>query len=49
MDDKVRLSLEINPDKTREWIKAHRDAKIMDTPLWVLINLGAMTLEEDAE
>lgn len=46
MTDEINLSLDINPDKTEEWIKTHRDTKIIDTPLWVLINLGVMILGE---
>lgn len=47
MTDDVKLFLEINQDKTKEWIKTHRDTEIMDTPLWVLIGLGVMILEEE--
>ena len=33
----------------REWIKNHRGVKVADTPLWVLISLGILALEEENE
>ena len=43
------IAVEIDADKTKAWLKEHKDSDVADTPLWVLINLGVMTLEEDAK
>lgn len=40
------IAVEIDADKTKAWLKEHKDSNVADTPLWVLINLGVMVLEE---
>ena len=40
------IAVEIDADKTKAWLKEHKDSNVVDTPLWVLINLGVMVLEE---
>lgn len=31
----------------RKWIREHRDTRVIDTPLWVLISLGIMAVEDE--
>lgn len=33
----------------REWIKTHKGTQIADTPLWVLISLGILAVQEENE
>ena len=49
MKNETIVCLSVDKKKAKEWIKAHADTKIEDTPLWVLIGLGLMFLEEDKE
>ena len=31
----------------KEWIRTHKGTQVLDTPLWVLISLGILALEEE--
>jgi len=44
---KPSLRIEVDSGAAKDWIKTHKDTKVEDTPLWVLIGLGLMVLEED--
>ena len=33
----------------KEWIKQHPNVQVMDTPLWVLISLGMLAMQEMQE
>ena len=44
---KTKISIDVDSGAAKDWIKTHKDTKIGDTPLWVLIGLGVMVLEED--
>lgn len=41
------VMIKVDSGAAKEWIKTHKDTKIENTPLWVLIGLGLMILEED--
>lgn len=43
----MKCSILVDVEKAKEWIKSHRDTRVDDTPLWVLVSLGVMVLEED--
>ena len=44
---KTKIKIEVDSCAAKDWIKTHKDTKVEDTPLWVLIGLGVMVLEED--
>ena len=44
---KTKLTIEIDSGAAKDWLKTHTDTEVKDTPLWVLIGLGMMILEED--
>ena len=44
---KNKVIIEVDSGAAKEWIKTHTGTKVEDTPLWVLIGLGLMILEED--
>lgn len=46
---KTKVMIEVDSGAAKDWIKTHTDTKIEDTPLWVLIGLGLMVLEDDKE
>lgn len=46
---KTKIVIEVDSGAAKDWIKTHKDTKIEDTPLCVLIGLGLMVLEEDKE
>ena len=49
MKNETTVCLKIDKKKAKEWIKTHTDTEVKDTPLWVLIGLGLMVLEDDKE
>ena len=46
---KTKIRIDVDSVAAKDWIKTHKDTKVEDTPLWVLIGLGVMILEEDKE
>lgn len=44
---KTKIKIDVDSGAAKDWIKTHKDTKVEDTPLWVLIGLGVMILEED--
>ena len=44
---KNKVIIEVDSGAAKEWIKTHTDTEVKDTPLWVLIGLGVMVLEEE--
>ena len=46
---KTKVMINVDSDAAKDWLKTHTDTNIEDTPLWVLIGLGLMILEEDKE
>ena len=46
---KTKVMIDVDSGAAKEWIKTHTGTKVEDTPLWVLIGLGMMFLEDDKE
>ena len=44
---KTKVTINVDSDAAKDWLKTHKDTRVEDTPLWVLIGLGLMILEED--
>ena len=46
---KTKIWIEVDSGAAKDWLKTHTDTRVEDTPLWVLIGLGLMVLEDDKE
>lgn len=44
---KTKIKIDVDSGAAKDWIITHKDTRIEDTPLWVLIGLGLMVLEDD--
>ena len=44
---KTKIRIDVDSGAAKDLIKTHKDTRVEDTPLWVLIGLGLMVLEED--
>lgn len=41
----MNIQIEVSPGVARQWLRDHKETRIDDVPLWVLISLGVEAIE----